>query len=207
VQRPKLSDGSPLLHALAGQGSPAVEYSLELGAADVALLWFSPTVRERFVRRSAGDDERRRVVALGLEYEEIAELERLRPGRDEPITAAPPADAQAELDELLQLAADYRVSHDIHALRRLTTQARAGAVFRVFVGPGAITRLPLLLLEARGDGWSLRGLALLDTAVDRRDTLSTADRGLRQRIGLALLQRHAAIVVRSDPSAGGRRAP
>lgn len=207
VERPLLSDGSPMLHALSGQGSPAVEYSLELGAADVALLWFSPTVRERFVRRGASAEEQRRARALGLEYGAIAELERLLPPVDEPGTTAPPAEVEAELDELLLLATAYRQSHDIHALRRLAAEAAVRGVFRVSVGAGTRTKLPVLLLEASGDGWSLRSLTLLDAAADRRDTLSTADLALRQRISLALLQRDAVIVVRSEPAAGGRDAP
>lgn len=207
VQRPLLSDGSPMLHALSGQGSPAVEYSLELGAADVALLWFSPTVRERFVRSGSSEEERRRAVALGLEYEAIAELERLLPPTGERATAAPPAEVQAELDELLLLATAYRQSRDIHALRRIAAEAEARGVFRVAVGQGSRTKLPVLLLEAAGEGWSLRSLTLLDAAADRRDTLSTADPALRRQLGLALLQRSAVIVVRSEPAAGGRDAP
>jgi hypothetical protein len=206
AERPLLSDGSPLLHELSGQGSAPVEYSLELGAADVALLWFSPAVRERFVRRG-GSDETRRLRALGLEYGVIDELDRLRPGPDERLEAAPPPAAETELDELLQLATAYRRSHDIHALRRLTAKAKARGVFDVSLGQGVATKLPLLLLEAHGDGWSLRSLALLDAAVDRRDTLSTTDLALRERIGLSLLQRDGTIVVRSEPATGGHHAP
>lgn len=206
VQDPLLSDGSPMLHALSGQGSPTVEYSLELGAADVALLWFSPTVRERFVRRGVGDEERT-VMALGLEYGVIAESERLQPTAAEALAGAPPEEVLAELDELLELASAYRQSRDIHALRRLLAQAAAQG-WRVSVGRGATTNLPVLLVEARGEGYAVRGLVLLDAATDRRDTFAASDPALRERIGIALLQRDGVIVVRSGaPTEGDARAP
>jgi len=206
AERPLVSDGSPALHELSGQGSAPVEYSLELGSADVALLWFSADVRERFVRRTGGD-EALRVGALGREYGVVTELDRLQPGPDEPLAAAPPPEVEAELEALLQLATAYRRSHDIHVLRRLLAQAKAGEVFEVSVGQGATTKLPVLLLEARGEDWSLRSLALLDVAADRRDTLSAADPALREQVGLALFQRDGIIVVRSESPAGGHRAP
>lgn len=201
VQAPLLSDGSPLLHALSGQGSPTVEYSLELGNADVALLWFSPTVRERFVRRGVGDEERT-VAALGLEYGVIEELDRLRPSADEALVAAPPDAVRAELEELLELASAYRQSRDIHALRRLLAQAAAAPGWRVSVGRGATTNLPVLLIEVQGEGYAVRSLVLLDAATDRRDTLPASDPALRDRIGLSLLQRNGVIEVRSGPPTG-----
>ncbi|MCX4245302.1 poly-gamma-glutamate biosynthesis protein PgsC/CapC [Paraliomyxa miuraensis] len=206
VRDPLTSDGSPLLHALSGLGSPAVEYSLELGSADVALLWFSPEVRGRFVRRGDGEEERR-ALALDIEYGEISEIHRLLPHTDTAPTAAPPDERTVELDELLHLASDYRKSGDIHALRRLLVRAEAGGAFEVSMGQGRLTKRPTLLLQAQGADWSLRGLALLDEATDRRDTLMTDDPNLRFHLGRALLQRSAAVVVRSTPSGGSSRAP
>lgn len=210
VERPLFSDGSPLLHALSGLGSPAVEYSLELGQADVALLWFSPQVRGRYVRRAQGG-EQRRSRALGLEYQDNSELERLAPEGITNETTAPPAPMIEEIDELLRLATSYRLSHDIHALRRIQNRARGltteEVTVRVSVGGGTISKLPMVWVEATGPQWGLRGMVLLESAVDRRTTLVATEADLREQIGLALFRRDGIVVVRSGPPSGGPDAP
>jgi len=207
VGPPLFSDGSPQLHSLSGMGSPAVEYSLELGQAEVALLWFSPSLRARFARRE-GAAEERRVQALGLGFENIAELSQLARGPTAEPTISVPEELRLALDELLMLASAYRSSHDIRLLRRIVDQATRGGSFEVSIGRGELTKLPMMLFETSAPDFSLRALVLLDAAVDRRDTISSEDPELRRSLGSALMRRAAVIVVRSEPSrGGGRHAP
>lgn len=203
-----LSDGSPSLHALSGHGTPPMEYSLGIGRANVATLWFSPEVRSRFVSRGHREEEAR-AMALGLRYGEITELEALAPSTTERATKRPPAAATELLDELLGLTLAYRRSHDIHGLRRLVSRAEAETsdelTVRIEVGRGTLTELPVASIELVGPRWSLRSLALLEAAVDRRETRSADDPKLRAELREALTRRAATIVVESG--SGGPRGP
>ena len=149
-------------------------------------------------------------MVLGLAYEELSELAALTAPAGERRDDPHPTSARALLDELLGLAIAYRRSHDIHALRRLLTRARAETneelAIRVAVGRGTLTELPVLSIELVAPRWSLRSLALLEATTDSRVTRSADWPQLDRELRRALTRRAATIVVASAPS-GGPRAP
>lgn len=198
VDNPIPSDGSPLLHGLAGLGTPAVEYSLELGRSETAILWFSPSLRSRYVGRAYGE-ERRRAAALGLAMDVRSELEALglRTGRP-PVGAEParldPA-AEAEFVPMLAEAIAYAENHDINRLRRLLSLEPTRGQLEVELGHGSLTALPFLVLRYTTSDARRWALVLLDEARPSSLFVQGELPGASRMVELALFRRERAIVV------------
>jgi hypothetical protein len=134
----RLSDGSVELYPLSGSGIPALEYSLELGNVDAAVLWFSPTVRAPFAAEGVTALERR-FERLGHALAAVDEIAALR----EPALMEATAASIGEHDRIVELAERFATTHNIrHAHRLFDRAARFGAT--VQPATGELTGLPLV---------------------------------------------------------------
>lgn len=191
----RVADGTEQLYRLSGAGVPQVEYTRELGDKPMATLWFTTRVRERFFD-ARGDDQRRRLEAIGWSFEPESELFAMSApvlgvaalAEAVPLEGAPPepvrldeAAALLRYAEAIELAEAYAQTGNLYLLDRIRTIAAdpglAGAL-RVRAGLGLEWGRPFIILElaraTRGD----RALVLLDHRLHGRQEGRVGELGM-----------------------------
>lgn len=143
VGPPQLASGAPHHYALSGSGSAQIAFSEELGVAKVAILWFSPEIRARFVRRDhrrALRDAARLGIAVDAQDDDVARLIG-RWADAEPLPAS-------VWTEVISLAEAYARTQNIRTLKQLLDTVSADPRISFGLAFGSSNGRPYLWLQA-----------------------------------------------------------
>jgi len=169
------ADGSAQFVTLTGNSTPQMIYSRAAGGVDLALLWFSQDLREKFRRSALARHEQQLEMATGAEIPISRETPTNR-------LLTPPlvqADAsqleplRLELKELLRFAQRYAYTNNGHDLVALRLAARQRARRKIELAWSESLGMPIAFMEvAAPTGETLRAMVMLSGQVtEDTDTL------------------------------------
>lgn len=169
TDRTRWADGAAELVAVTGQGQPQVAFTRSAGDTDIAVMWFSRRVRERYATLA---HESAREVFARLGMTPLPEPPRQWLGAQRPTRPAPGESVASLVDR----AEAFAVTRNVHALSLLTRAAQDAGVAtfagidpeggRAYVALKAPTER--VVVYARGDAATCDAVSTVAAAMMRR---------------------------------------